>query len=147
MAAIDVDDEVYRTIDRATRGREMNQGLRELLGLAPTGTLDKQKTAGDLAGLISARLITPGDHLIATAPIRTPEPVATVTDNACLRANDATVYPGPGPATFIAHVRGGTFAPYGWQLLTTTDGRNLATCASNCSHNAPRTSCPLDPAP
>ena len=127
MAVIEVDDQVYRVVCRAAPGGDLNQGLRGLLGLAPggTGPSADPNAPGELDGLIAAGLIAPEEKLFATSPVRGPHPVATVTDDGRLYDAHGVVY--PGPAQLLRALRGGTFAPYGWQCLTTADGRCLAT--------------------
>ena len=104
----------------------MNQSLRRVLGLPPTVEAGSgPRLVGELAGLIRAGMLAPGDRLLATAPLPDPDPVATVTDDARLRAADGTIH--PGPRQLLLELRGGTFAPYGWHCLTTTDGTRLET--------------------
>jgi len=129
MPVVTVDDEVYHAIEAAAPGGEsLNQSLRRVLGLPPTVEASGgPRLVGELAGLIRAGMIAPGDRLLATAPVPDPDadPVATVTDDARLRAADGTIH--PGPRQLLCELRGGTFAPYGWHCLTTTDGTRLET--------------------
>jgi hypothetical protein len=129
MPVITVDGEVYHAIEAAAPGGEsLNHSLRRLLGLPPTTEAGGgPRLVGELAGLIRAGMLAPGDRLLATAPVPDPDadPVATVTDDARLRAADGTIH--PGPRQLLLELRGGTFAPYGWHCLTTTDATRLET--------------------
>lgn len=125
MVLIEIDDEVNGVIEAATVGGESpTWTLRRLLGLPhPEGSPTSPIAVGELAELIAAGLIGPGDPLYATAPVRDPRPVAAVADGGRLRAADGIIY--LGPRQLVAAVRGATFESYGWQCLSTADGTRL----------------------
>lgn len=134
MIPIDVDDEVHRAIYTAACTGDANQRLRHLLHLPHDPCPDTGvSTQGELAGLVAAGLIALGEQVYATGPV----PVATVAEHGWLRAADAAVY--PGPRQLVRGLRGGTFAPYGWQVLTAADGTGLETLVSATSPKPPRT--------
>jgi hypothetical protein len=89
-----------------------------LPGAAPGG-------AGELAGLILARLIAPGEKLYRTSPTPCAEPVAEVTSGGCLRTSKGTVYRCPREA--ITRLEAARYAPIAWQCFTTAGRVNLET--------------------
>jgi hypothetical protein len=124
MVPIDIDDEVHTAIQAATVGGEHpNQVLRRLLGLPPTDQDAATRPEGELAGLVAAGLIAPGERVFLTATTPRPHPVATVTSSGRLQAPNATVY--PGPRQLLGALRGEKFEPYGWACLTITYGTRL----------------------
>jgi hypothetical protein len=81
--------------------------------------------AGELAGLILARLIAPGDWLYRTGPAPRTAPVARVTPGGCLCTASGAEYPGPRQA--ITRLEAARYAPIAWQCFTTSDHVNLET--------------------
>jgi hypothetical protein len=81
--------------------------------------------AGELAGLILARLLTPGQKLYRTSPTPCTDPVAEVTSGGCLRTASGAVYPGPREA--ITRLEAARYAPIAWQCFTTHGRVNLET--------------------
>ena len=63
MVVINIDNEVYRAIETAAHGGDLNQSLRRLLGLPPASSPTEPAPVGEFAALIAAELIAPGDHL------------------------------------------------------------------------------------
>lgn len=81
--------------------------------------------SGELAGLILARLIAPGDWLYRTSPAPRTAPVARVTPSGCLSTTSGAEYPGPREA--ITRLEAARYAPIAWQCFTTADRVNLET--------------------
>jgi hypothetical protein len=81
--------------------------------------------AGELAGLIHARLIAPGDWLYRTSPAPRTAPVARITPGGALRTASGAEYPGPRQA--ITRLEAARYAPIAWQCFTTADRVNLET--------------------
>jgi hypothetical protein len=90
--------------------------------MSTTSTADRlqaasQEDAGELAVLILAGLIAPGEQLLRTSPTPRPEPVAVVTADGFLRTATGTRFPGPREA--ISRLEDPRYAPIAWQCFTT----------------------------
>jgi hypothetical protein len=127
MVLIDIDSAAYHAIEAARRGGEScNQGVRRLLGLAPSAEADTlPRPVGELPGLVAAGLLTPGEPLYSTSRMPGRVPVADVAEGGCLRGEDGTLY--PGPHQLVGALRGDAYARHGWACLTTGDGTRLET--------------------
>jgi Restriction Enzyme Adenine Methylase Associated len=75
--------------------------------------------AGELAGLIHARLIAPGEQVFRTGPLPGPEPIAIVTADGRLRTATGTEFPGPREA--ISRLEDPRYAPIAWQCFATRE--------------------------
>ena len=91
--------------------------------------------AGELAGLILARLISPGTWLYRTSPAPRTAPVARVTPGGCLVTASGTEYPGPRQA--ITRLEAARYAPIAWQCFTTAHHVNLETLRQRAEPDQP----------
>lgn len=94
-----------------------------------------QGVAGELAGLILARLIAPGARLYRTGPAPRTAPVATVTPGGALRTASGAEYKGPREA--ITRLEAARYAPIAWQCFTTADRVNLETLRQRAEPDQP----------
>lgn len=102
MHRIEIDDEVYALLQRHARpfvDRE-NDVLRRLLQLdAGTGTVTAgARGSGDLADLIEAELLKPGDELEHVQTRKRLTHRAVVTADGKIRLPDGSTYAKPSPA-------------------------------------------------
>ena len=94
------------------------------MSLSP-GSEPPLASAGELARLLTAGQLCPGDRLWRTRPDRSARPLVEVTGDGRLRAEAGAVYDGPRAAiTALEHVRA---APIAWQCFTTAAGTCLET--------------------
>lgn len=145
MRHIPVDDEVYAALARRATdpfGDTPNRVLRRLLALPDPGPTDRDTYAANmspqLAPLLAAGLLAPGQQLTWNRPRLRTRHTATVTPEGRLRLHDGATYPSPHQAA--RHLAG--YPADGYAAFTTDNGTTLAKLAAampDTIANAPAT--------
>jgi hypothetical protein len=90
---------------------------------------------GELAGLVTAGLLAPGEQLFRTKPVPNRLPVAQVTAEGWLRTGSGALYPGPRQA--ISRLEAFRYAPIAWQCFTTAEHVCLETLRQRAEPDQP----------
>ena len=140
MPSIAIDSEVFEALaDRARAWRDTpNDVLRALLGMPPaaagTANPETEHLPGQLAPLLRAGLLEPGERLTWHRRNRGGVHRFTVTASGCLVAEDGTVHIGPNRAA--THAAG--YPSKGWGSFKTDDGTRLAELAAGIPNGLAR---------